>query len=85
MNKKILGIRIVFVAVLAILIALGDSLTLIPALLWGAGFPLFMIIKNWNAIKYSRKRPFNPSQIEKNFSSAMGHQGDSPEVKERQE
>lgn len=85
MNKKMLGIRIVFVAILAILIALGDSLTLVPALLWGAGFPLFMILKNWKALKYSRKRPFNPSQIEKNFSSAMGHQDDSRDVKERQE
>lgn len=85
MNKKMLGTRIVFVAIIAILIALGESLTLVPALLWGAGFPLFMILKNWKALKYSRKRPFNPSQIEKNFSSAMGHQDESREVKERQE
>jgi hypothetical protein len=75
----------VFVAILATLIALGDSLTLVPALLWGAGFPLFMILKNWKALKYSRKRPFNPSEIEKNFSSAMVHRDDSRADKKRQE
>jgi len=41
MNKKMLGTRIVFVAILAILIALGESLTLVPALLWGGGLSAF--------------------------------------------
>jgi hypothetical protein len=39
--------------------AAGESITLAPALVWGAGFPLFMIIRNWRALKYSKKRPFS--------------------------
>ena len=67
MKGKILWIRVGFVAVLAALIAAGESITLAPALVWGAGFPLFMIVRNWRALKYSKKRPFNAEQVAANF------------------
>jgi hypothetical protein len=47
--------------------AAGESITLAPALEWGAGFPLFMIIRNWRALKYSKKRPFSAEQVAANF------------------
>ena len=47
--------------------AAGESITLPPALVWGAGFPLFMIIRNWRALKYSKKRPFSAEQVAANF------------------
>ena len=71
MKGKILWIRVGFVAVLAALIAAGESITLAPALVWGAGFPLFMIVRDWRALKYSKKRPFNPDQVASNFEKGM--------------
>ena len=41
------------------------------ALVWGAGFPLFMIVRNWRALKYSKKRPFNAEQVASNFEKGM--------------
>ena len=71
MKGKMLWIRVGFVAVLAALIAAGESITLAPALVWGAGFPVFMIVRNWRALKYSKKRPFNPDQVASNFEKGM--------------
>lgn len=71
MKGKMLWIRVGFVAVLAALIAAGESITLAPALVWGAGFPLFMIVRNWRALKYSRKRPFNPDHVASNFEKGI--------------
>ena len=67
MKGKMLWIRVGFVAVLAALIAAGEAITLAPALVWGAGFPLFMIVRNWRALKYSKKRPLNAEQMASNF------------------
>ena len=71
MKGKMLWIRVGFVAVLAALIAAGELITLAPALVWGAGFPLFMVIRNWRALKYSKKRPFNAEQLASNFEKGM--------------
>ena len=71
MKGKMFWIRVGFVAVLAALIAAGESITLAPALVWGAGFPVFMIVRNWRALKYSKKRPFNPDQVASNFEKGM--------------
>lgn len=71
MKGKMLWIRVGFVAVLAALIAAGDEITLAPALVWGAGFPLLMIVRNWRALKYSKKRPFNAQQVASSFEKGM--------------
>ena len=76
MKGKMLWIRVGFVAVLAALIAAGEAITLAPALVWGAGFPLIMIIRNWRALKYSKKRPFDPGQITSNFEAGASKRTD---------
>ena len=70
MKGKMLWIRVGFVAVLAALIAAGEAITLAPALVWGAGFPLFMIVRNWRALKYSKKHPLNAEQMTSNFEKS---------------
>ena len=30
-----------------------------------------MIVRNWRALKYSKKRPFNPDQVASNFEKGM--------------
>ena len=55
MKGKMLWIRVGFVAVLAALIAAGEAITLAPALVWGAGFPVFMIVRNCACFEIQQK------------------------------
>ena len=74
MKGNMLWIRVGFVAVLAALIAAGELITLAPALIWGAGVPLFMIVRNWRALKYTKKRPVNAEQVASSFEKGMQDQ-----------
>ena len=71
MKSKMTLIRIGYAVVLVILVVLESQLSIYPALVWGVGFPTVIIAMNWRALKFSRRRPINPEQIEKNFAKGF--------------
>ena len=71
MKSKMTSIRIGYAVVLVILVFLEQQLSIYPALVWGLGFPTVIIAINWRALKYTRRRPLNPEQIDKNFAKGF--------------
>ena len=52
MNK----LKIVYALVLIVLVVLESHIGILPMMIWGLGFPLAAIAKNWRALKFSKKR-----------------------------
>ena len=52
MNK----LKIVYALVLIVLGVLESHIGILPMMIWGLGFPLAAIAKNWRALKFSKKR-----------------------------
>ena len=71
MKSKMTLIRIAYAVVVVILVFLEGQIGIYPALIWGLGFPTVIIAMNWRALKYSRRRPLNPEQVEKNFAKGF--------------
>ena len=49
MNK----LKIVYALVLIVLVVLESHIGILPMMIWGLGFPLAAIAKNWRALKFS--------------------------------
>ena len=49
-------LKIIYAVVLIALVVLVSYIGILPMMIWGLGFPLAAIAKNWRALKFSKKR-----------------------------
>ena len=72
---SMLKLRLIYLAVMAALYFAAPYIGYIPLAIFGFAFPAYFVIKNWNALKYSKKRP-PPEKIaeqaEKRYENMYG-------------
>ena len=73
-----LKLRLIYLVIMAALYFAAPYTGYIPLAIFGFAFPAYFVIKNWNALKYSKKRP-PPDKIaeqaEKRYEKMYGKRG----------